>query len=257
MIPTFRQWLLLRENFDPAAYNDLFNREVDAMLPTLRNPDDRQRLLALRNGWTNYVAACLRNAGFRDQGQLEELIHDIVVKLLVSPGGLFRGYDERRHGPLDLRFKRSVANAVKNVVEKERNRRRYLPSIPLDNEFVPGGVAADDLPAPSDPNHDPRLIDRFRAMLQSRLGDLAVAIFDARLDGRQTKDLVGLPELGRPGRYVVKMTVQQIKTAARDYAQALGDPNFLSQVERLMDRESATVARRSATTKQRRVPVGA
>ena len=73
-------------------------------LPTLGNPDDRNRLAAMR-GWTNYIAACLRNAGFREQGDLEERIHDIVVKLLVSPGGLFRGYDARRHGPLDFRFK--------------------------------------------------------------------------------------------------------------------------------------------------------
>jgi hypothetical protein len=104
MILDFHNWLLLRENFDPAAYNDLFNRELDAVLPTLRNADDRNRLASLRNGWTNYIAASLRNAGFRDQGDLEERIHDIVVKLLVSPGGLFRGYDEKRHGPLDLRF---------------------------------------------------------------------------------------------------------------------------------------------------------
>jgi len=254
--------LFLRENFDLAAYNDLFNKEVDAVLPTLRNTDSHNRLASLRSGWTNYIAACLRNAGFRDQGQLQELIHDIVVRLLVSPGGLFRGYDESRHGPLDLRFKRSVANAVKNVVAKEQNRRRYLPSIPIGNDFVPGGVTADDLPAPSkpnhDPNHDPRLIDRFRTMLQSRLGDLAVGIFNARLEGQETKSLVGLSELGQPGRWVVKRVVQQIKALAHDYAQTLDDPDFLSQVERLMDTEAATIARRIATAHhRRRVPVGA
>ncbi|MGO9114994.1 MAG: hypothetical protein ACLP9L_37765 [Thermoguttaceae bacterium] len=174
-------------------------------MPTLRDADDRNRLASLRNGWTNYIAACLRNAGFREQGDLEERIHDVVVKLLVSPGGM----------------------------------------------------SSEDLPAPSEPNHDPKLINRFRAMLQSRLGDLAVAIFDARLEGHETKSLVGLPELGRPGRWVVKRVVQQIKTAARDYAQALGDTDFLWQVERLLDAEAATVARRTATTQQRRVAVGA
>jgi hypothetical protein len=94
-------------------------------------------------------------------------------------------------------------------------------------------------------------------MLQSRLGDVAVAIFDARLDGRQTKDLVGLPELGSPGRWVVKRVVQQIKTAAREYAQALGDPDFLRRVEGLLDAEAATVAQRTATTQRRRVAVRA
>ncbi len=131
MILNFRLWFLLRENFDPTAYDDLFNRELDAVLPMVSNPEDRHRLAAMRGGWSNYIAACLRNAGFRVQGDLEEHIHDIVVKLLVSPGRLFRGYDQERHGPLDLRFKRSVSNAVKNVVEKEKNRRRLLPPAPL------------------------------------------------------------------------------------------------------------------------------
>ena len=192
MILNFRLWLLLRENFDPAAYDDLFNRELDAVLPTLRNAEDRKRLASMRGGWTNYIAACLRNAGFREQGDLEERIHDVVVKLLVSPGGLFRGYDESRHGPLDLRFKRSVANAVKNVVEKEKNRRRFLPSrSAFMRTLFP--------PAPNK-DHDGTIIDRFRKLLQTRLGDLAVAIFNARLEGRQMKDLVGLPELDRPSR---------------------------------------------------------
>ncbi|MGO9109100.1 MAG: hypothetical protein ACLP9L_07705 [Thermoguttaceae bacterium] len=242
MILNFRLWLLLHENFDPAAYDDLFNKELDAVLPTLRNPEERKRLAAMRGmAWTNYIAAALRNGGFREQGQLEELIHDVVVKLLVSPGGLFRGYDERRHGSLDLRFKRSVSNAVKNVAEKEKNRRKYLP----------GGIGVEDLPARSEPNHDSKLVERFRAKLQSRLGDLAVKIFDARLEGRQMKDLIGLPELGRSGRFVVKRTVQEIKTLAHEFAEVLGDADFLWQVERLMDAEAATIARRTATTRRR------
>ena len=242
MILTFRLWLLLHENFDPAAYDALFNKELDAIVPTLRNPKERERLASLRGmNWTNYIAACLRNAGFREQGDLEERIHDVVVRLLVSPGGLFRDYDQDRHGPLDLRFKRSVANAVKNIAEKERNRRKYLPS----------GMRAEDVPAYSKPSHDPALVERFRAMLQARAGDLAVAILDARLEGRQTKSIVGLPELNRPGRFVVKRTVQQIKTLAREFAQTLDDPGFLERVERLMDAEAGTIARRTATTRQR------
>ena len=37
MILDFRLWLLLRENLDAAAYDDLFNRELDAVLPMVRN----------------------------------------------------------------------------------------------------------------------------------------------------------------------------------------------------------------------------
>jgi hypothetical protein len=243
MILNFHLWLLLRENFDPAAYDDLFNRELAAVLPLVRSDDDRQRLASLRNGWTNYIAACLRNAGFREQGDLEERIHDVVVKLLVSPGRLFRGYDAGQHGPLDLRFKRSVSNAVKNVVEKEKNRKRFLPPAPLHADLVPARRQQED---------DGAIIEKFRNFLQTRSGDLAVAIFNARLEGRQTKNLVGLPELDRPSRHFVKRTVQEIKTAARDFAQRSNDPDFLRHVDRMMDAEAATVARRTAATQRRR-----
>jgi hypothetical protein len=42
-----------------------------------------------------------------------------VVKLLT--GGLLSNYDEKTHGPLDLRFKRSVANAVKSPSARNSN----------------------------------------------------------------------------------------------------------------------------------------
>ena len=41
---------------------------------------------------------------------------------------------------MDLRFKRSVGNAIRNMVEKERNRRRWLPTVSIGQEFKPGGV---------------------------------------------------------------------------------------------------------------------
>ena len=242
MLLPFRLWLLLREHFDPAAYDGLFDRELDAVLPTLQDAAARERLASFRGGWTNYIAACLRRAGFRGQGDLEERIHDIVVRLLVSPGGLFSNYDQARHGPLDLRFRRSVINAVRNMAEKEKTRRKRLL----------GGTMVDDLPAAPVPNHAPTLVERFRKLLQARLGDLAVAIFDARAEGRETKSVVGMPELNRPSRFVVKKVVGQIKAVGREFAETLGDPDFLRQVERLMDAEAATVARRTATTRLRR-----
>ena len=61
-----------------------------------------------------------------------------MVKMLT--GGLFRDYDERQHGPLDLRFKRAMANAIKNMVEKQKNARRLLPTVPIGQEFEPGGI---------------------------------------------------------------------------------------------------------------------
>ena len=68
-----------------------------------------------------------------------------------------------------------------------------------------------------------------------------MAVFDARMDGREMKDLAGLPELGSPGRYQVKQAVQGIKDAARAFAQQQDDSAFLRDVERLMAAEAATV----------------
>ena len=112
----------------------------------------------MRNGWTNYIAACLRNSGVRDQGDLEEKIHDIVVKLLVSPGGLFRNYEPTRHGPIDLRFKRSVANAIRNLVEKENNRKRFMRPAP-NAGYEPG---PEEVPARPETDHDETILDGFR-----------------------------------------------------------------------------------------------
>ncbi len=203
-------------------------------------------------GWSNYIAASLRNAGFRHQEQLEELIHDVTVKLLLTPGGLFRDYDPKRHGPFDLRFKASVGNAVRNIVEKDRNRVRYLRPVPLDVGGVPGSIDAASLPARPEPIDDPTLINQFRGLIEMRLGRLAVTIFDARLAGEQTKSLVGRPNLDRPSRLTVKKTVQAIKDMAREFARTSDDPAFLRQVDRLMSSEAATVQRRKATTLQKR-----
>ena len=128
-------------------------------------------------------------------------------------GGLFRDYDERQHGPLDLRIKRAVANAIKNMLEKDRNRRRFIPSVPIGQDFN-RGVA--DLGAGEE---DESVISDFRQLVWSRLGELGIAVLDARLAGQETKSLVGRVDLGNPGRFQVKSTVQKVKALAREYAQ--------------------------------------
>ena len=141
----------------------------------------------------------------------------------------FARYETVAYGDaVEPTLKRLVSNVVKNVVEKEKNRKRFLS---------PASVHVDLVLTRREQEHDGTIIENFRKFLQTRLGDLAVAIFDARLEGRQTKDLVGLPELDRPSRYVVKRVVQEIKTAAREYAQRLDDPDFLYRVERLLGRD--------------------
>ena len=195
--------------------------------------------------WVGYIAQSLRNVGWQDQREVQERTHDIVVKLLM--GKLFSGFSQETLGPTDLRFKRSVANAVKNLAERERNRRRLIPTVSIGQAFQPGAVTADDLPARASPaQDDDKLIQDFRQVVRSRLGQLGIAVLDARLQGQETKSLVGRPDLGSPGRYVIKRAVQEIKALARQYASGIGDSAFLRDIQRAMGREETTVEKRRA-----------
>ena len=244
-----RLWLIETYfSFDPAEYNRLFDDELGKI--SVSSPEHRDALERMRGfNWVGYIAKSLRNSGYRDQREVQERTHDVVVKMLT--GGLFRDYDEERHGPLDLRFKRAVANAIKNLVEKERNRRRFIPTIPIGQQFTPGGVGVDDVPDRAPAEDGEHLIAGFRQLVLTRLGQLGLAVLDARLAGQETKGLVGREDLGSPGRFVIKRVVQQVKGLAREYAERRGDPAFLRDIQRAMDREEATVQKRLAATAAR------
>jgi hypothetical protein len=152
---------------------------------------------------------------------------------------------------MDLRFKKSVANAIRNVVELERNRRRYIPSVPIGQEVEPGVIAAADLPDRPPVGQDEQVIENFRELVRRRLGDLAVAIFDLRMNGGETKSLVGSPTLGSPSKWAVKKVVQEIKALGRQYAASIGDFGLLRRIERAMEDEAGTVAKRRASTLQK------
>ena len=234
--------LLLRlsevsELFDRQAYNALFNRELTALAHQRTTPDQQQRLEQLRGfDWVGYIDKSLRNAGFKEH-DLDELAQAVVVKLLIQPGQLFRGWTDQ---PLDRRFKASVRNAVLNLVEKRRNRRRLLPSTPIANRFEPG--SAHELPIARQSNGT--LIDEFREFLRQQLGDHAVAVFDHRVEGRDTKEFVGQDGMTS---YRLKLTVQAIKSAARQFAE--GDPAFLAMVDRALAAEEKTFGKRRAAKK--------
>jgi hypothetical protein len=240
--------------FDAKQYDRLFNGELEKAIARVRDPACRQSLEGMQGfEWTGYIAAMVRRAGCRDRREQEEKTHEVVVKLLM--GTLFRGYDERRHGPMDRRFKCAVANSIRNVVAKEQTRRRYLPSVSIGQEFEPGGVTAEELPARS-PTDDEKIIEDFRNLLRNRLGGLAVAVLDARLGGEETKSLIGNPSLGSPGKWIIKRLVCQVKQLAREFAASLGDPELLRRIEKAMAGEEATVAKRQAATAARQA-VGA
>jgi hypothetical protein len=194
----------------------------------------QDQIAALRGfDWGNYLFRCILRAGFvHDDAQ--EQFQNIVVKLLLNPGKLFKGWNPAQHGPLERRFRASVWNAIRNAQEKQRNYRRWMVT-------ADPTVMAERNPARQ---ADSAVLDEFRRWVADVLGPLAVAVFDQRLEGRDTKDLVGRTDLRSPSIYAIKKTVQAIKELAQRFATRLGGNDFADRVARAMEEEAATVAKR-------------
>ena len=81
--------------------------------------------------------------------------------------------------------------------------------------------------------------------MADKLGALAAAILDWRLQGEDTKDLVGRAELGKPYP-CTSGSWQAIKALAHRFAAQSGDPVFARRVEKALSDEAVTVAKRQA-----------
>jgi hypothetical protein len=219
--------------FDPVSYNAVFDAELNKMLGASHDPSLRQQVASLRGfDWGNYIARSLARAGFKDDDQ-QEALHGIVVRLLVDPGKLFRTWEPGRHGPLDRRFKRSVWNAIRNLAEKDRNRRRWMKT-------ADPSVIADRFAGRTS---DSNLVEQFRKLVSERLGALALAVLDSRLAGRESKELVGRGQF-EPSAYLIKREVAAIKRLATEFANRTGDPAFAKMVTAALEAEGATIAKR-------------
>jgi hypothetical protein len=244
----FTNWLTFRdaafqlelleaaEYFDPQAYNAVFNSELEKMIRRLSNEEVRQQVSELRGfNWGGYLERSLRRAGFKDD-DIQEYFHQITIQLLLEPGKLYRGWLPGKHGPLDRRFRRSVWNAIRNIQEKGRNRRKWMTAV---DPSVMAGQHAGRAPY-SD------VVDQFRSLVAQRLGSLALEILDARLAGEDIKNLVGKTTIGTPSAYYIKREVSAIKQLAYQFAQQTGDQVFLYKLVKAMDSEKATTAKRQA-----------
>ena len=101
------------------------------------------------------------------------------------------------------------------------------------------------------------MIHDFRRLVRKRLGDLGVAVLNARLAGEETKSLVGRAERAAPESSWSRGSFARSKELAAEYARSLGDSELLRRIERAMASEEETVAKRQATTAARRQRVGA
>ena len=104
------------EYFDPVAYNPIFDGELTKLAQS-QGPDVQQQIEEFRSfDFGNYIARSLVRAGFRGD-DVQQYCQDIVMKLLLSPGKLFKGWNPAKSGPLERRFRASVWNSIRNIVE--------------------------------------------------------------------------------------------------------------------------------------------
>lgn len=242
--------LRLLETFyplDKAAYDSLFSTELKRLAMQTTDPRVRRELEDLEGfSFSAYITAAVRNSGVSDPRELDERVHDVVSKLLL--GKLF-AFDPVNQ-PFAPRFKRSVANAVRNQVAKDRSRRRHIPSVPITSE--PGvGVSPGEIVGRSSADGDERVVDQFADLVHERLGPLGSAVLRAKLEGDEVKGLIGSSSvgLGDLTSYKIKQTVIGIKRLAKEFARQRGDEDFLNQVERAMDAERRTLERRFGKTR--------
>jgi len=216
------------ELFPRDEINSVFRREVQKQLdkPTL-SPEAREDLTRLLTfDFVGYMDRSLRRAGFRDP-DLDPMVQDLVVKLVVT-GTLFSGW---QGGSLKARFLVSLKNAIATLVVKRHRHRRRSQELPTDT------------PSRGQQESD-SLVDEFRDYLRNELGPAAVSVFDQRLAGQETKDLIG--QQGLETGYRLKQLVAQIKDAARRFAS--GHHDFRSMVQRAFDREGQTMDKRFRRT---------
>jgi hypothetical protein len=174
--------------------------------------------------FVGYIDRALRNASIGDE-ELDEMVQRVFVKLLVSPGSLFRGWN--RSTPMTARLKLAVRNSAITIGERTAKRRKRTQELSHD---LPAGRAGstDDL------------VHEFRLWLRLRYGETAVRVFDARLAGEDIKVLIGTD--GIPSAYALKRIVQEIKAGAMAWTKSDPELNFL--VQKMMDAEAGTVAKR-------------
>lgn len=230
----------LAENFyelDHEAYDRLFATELKRLALQTQGPQAKAHLDDMANDFkfTAYVASSIRQSGVQDEQERNQRTHDVISKLLL--GKLF-DFDPDAI-PFIARFKTSVANAIRNQSAKQSNRTRLLPSIPILNE--PGvGISPGEIAGREVPSSDDEFIGEFRALVNSRLGALGTAVLDLRLNGGETKSLIGSDEHGQPTSYRIKQVVLGIKQIAQEFAQLRGDEEFSRQVTRAMDSKQGT-----------------
>jgi len=213
--------LEITELFPKSQIQDLFIKEIDELLRDLPPGESREDLQRFRDiDIVQYIDGSLRRAGFQDF-ERDELVSSIVTKLLM--GNFFKGF---RQGSLVARFKTSVSNAIATLVTRRSRQRKR-------SHELPGNVASRPAASDATTNH-------FRSWLRLRYGAVHDRVVYHRLDGGDTRELLGSP--GLETSYKLKKVVREIKEAVRAFAR--NDPELLQMVVQAFSNEDVTMRRR-------------
>jgi hypothetical protein len=85
------------------------------------------------------------------------------------------------------------------------------------------------------------LLDDFRKVVEEKLGSLALAIFDTKLENRDAKSLEGNASVGSPSIYNIKQSMRALKKLAQEFAVKTGNTAFINLLDRAKASEMATV----------------
>lgn len=241
----FNEWLVARNyqlelllrlwevsgEFPRGELNALFNSQIDRLMAQTTDPETKRDLRQAQGmDWIGYIDRAARNSGVMEH-DLDQVVHDLVVRMLVKPGTLFSGWNGQ---PIMARFKLSVKNGLLNLRAARMTRRMRIPAMSIHG----GEESAYDIQAPESGSDE--LVQAFREFLLEKHGQAALDVFDERLADGETKSLIGRP--GLETSYKVKQVVQAIKKAAEEFGK--GDPEFLGMVRRAMRDEAETVGKR-------------
>jgi len=212
------------EYFPTTAMNDLFRKEVDRSLAQEELDDgvrqDLERLRALN--LVGYVDSSVRRSGV-GEAETDEVVHDILVRFLVSPGSLFRKWD--RKSPMTARLKVAIKNSLITIAKKRQKRAKRSRELPDDVALTP----CTDFHG---------TIEVFRDALRGRYGDAHVRVFDVRMAGEEINKLIGSE--GIPTSYSLKKIVADMKSLVVGW----GDECLQRAVAGMVAKETETLQKR-------------
>ena len=230
---SFKLWMVILESgrFDREAFNRLFHDQLAELLPRVADSRRYASLEAMQEfDFVGYILTALRNAGFADPQEREQAAHDVAVYLLVAPGQLFAGYVPTGSGPMEARFALAVRNAVRNLL---RTRSRSAARSPVFTGDRADAVFADKAAAHSGDAEGDNILADFRAYLRGQIGDIAVQLFDRRLDGVSLRRLSQESPFRSLNDWGVRRLIDRIRDAARDFVRSRGDEDLARALERV------------------------